>query len=158
MPATGQKRLGSREKENKAHGRRSAGRLGLTLIALQRPERFCFVAGRLADAFAEGVAGYDEAKRTARCRQQDKSAWEAGRRKTKRTDGGLKGDYGLTLIALQRPKRFCFVAGRLADAFAEGVAGYDEAKRTARCRQQDKSAWEAGRRKTKRTDGGLKGD
>lgn len=86
------------------------------------------------------------------------SAWEAGRRKTKRADGGLQGDYGLTLIALQRPERFCFVAGRLADAFAEGVAGYDEAKRTARCRQQDKSAWEAGRRKTKRTDGGLKGD
>lgn len=86
------KRLGSREKENKAHARRSAGRLGLILIALQRPEKFCFVAGRLADAFAEGVAGYDEAKRTARCRQQDKSAWEAGRKKTKRTDGGLQGD------------------------------------------------------------------
>ena len=48
--------------------------------ALESKAIFVLLPCRLAVAFVEGVAGYGETKRQARCRQQDERAWKTEER------------------------------------------------------------------------------
>ena len=54
---------------------------------------FVLLSGRLAVVLGEGVAGHVEPRRQTRCRQEDKSGWEA-KLKLKSALCGLMTDLG----------------------------------------------------------------